>query len=77
MPAVKMFSLYAGMAVFCNFLLQITCFVGLMTLDAKRQAVSVPPYPISFYPRVLEVAFENEKKKKNSLFFLLPFLPCL
>lgn len=38
MPAVKMFSLYAGMAVFCNFLLQITCFVGLMTLDAKRQA---------------------------------------
>ena len=42
MPAVKMFSLYAGMAVFCDFLLQITCFVGLMTLDAKREEVSIP-----------------------------------
>lgn len=37
MPAVKIFSLYAGMAVLCDFLLQITCFVGLLTLDAKRQ----------------------------------------
>ncbi|OWF43470.1 Niemann-Pick C1 protein [Mizuhopecten yessoensis] len=37
MPAVKVFSLYAGMAVFIDFLLQITCFVGLMTLDARRQ----------------------------------------
>ncbi|KAK7485656.1 hypothetical protein BaRGS_00023105, partial [Batillaria attramentaria] len=36
MPAVKIFSLYAAMAVLFNFLLQITCFIGLMTLDARR-----------------------------------------
>ncbi|XP_064596791.1 NPC intracellular cholesterol transporter 1-like [Liolophura sinensis] len=37
MPAVKIFSLYAAMAVLIDFLLQISCFVALMTLDAKRQ----------------------------------------
>ena len=37
MPAVKVFSLYAAVAVLIDFLLQITCFVALMTLDAKRQ----------------------------------------
>ena len=40
MPAVKVFSLYAAMAVLVDFLLQISCFVSLMTLDAKRQDVS-------------------------------------
>ena len=37
MPAVKIFSLYAAMSVFIDFLLQITCFVSMMTLDAKRE----------------------------------------
>ncbi|XP_077990039.1 NPC intracellular cholesterol transporter 1-like [Glandiceps talaboti] len=37
MPAVKAFSLYAAAAVFIDFLLQITAFVALMSLDAKRQ----------------------------------------
>ncbi|OQV22774.1 Niemann-Pick C1 protein [Hypsibius exemplaris] len=37
MPVVKYFSLYAAMAVLIDFLLQISCFVSLMTLDAKRQ----------------------------------------
>ena len=41
MPAVRTFSLYAGMAVTFDFLFQITCFVGLLTLDAKRQKVSL------------------------------------
>ncbi|KAK7091360.1 NPC intracellular cholesterol transporter 1-like [Littorina saxatilis] len=36
MPAVKIFSMYAAMAVLFDFLLQITCFVGLMALDARR-----------------------------------------
>jgi Niemann-Pick C1 protein len=38
MPAVKAFALYAGMALFIDFLLQITCFVSLLALDARRQA---------------------------------------
>eukprot|EP00118_Oscarella_pearsei_P017402 m.172024 g.172024 ORF g.172024 m.172024 type:complete len:1424 (+) comp39077_c0_seq10:145-4416(+) len=37
MPAVRNFSLYAALAIFLDFLLQITCFVALLFLDAKRQ----------------------------------------
>lgn len=40
MPAVHTFSLFAGMAVLIDFLLQITCFVSLLGLDLKRQEVS-------------------------------------
>ncbi|KAM9308837.1 NPC intracellular cholesterol transporter 1 [Gastrophryne carolinensis] len=36
MPAVRTFSLFAGMAVFLDFLLQITFFVSLLGLDMKR-----------------------------------------
>lgn len=36
MPAVKLFSLYAGMSVLIDFLLQITVFISLITLDQKR-----------------------------------------
>ena len=41
MPAVRTFSLFAGLAVFIDFLLQISCFVSLLGLDAARQEVSV------------------------------------
>lgn len=37
MPAVRAFALYAGMALLIDFLLQITCFVSLLTLDSIRQ----------------------------------------
>uniref|UniRef100_V5I345 Putative cholesterol transport protein n=1 Tax=Ixodes ricinus TaxID=34613 RepID=V5I345_IXORI len=37
MPAVRTFALYAGVALLLDFLLQVTCFVALLTLDAKRQ----------------------------------------
>ncbi|XP_026472293.1 NPC intracellular cholesterol transporter 1-like isoform X5 [Ctenocephalides felis] len=37
MPAVRAFALYAGMALLIDFLLQITCFVSLLTLDTLRQ----------------------------------------
>ncbi|KAM8966900.1 NPC intracellular cholesterol transporter 1 [Pelodytes ibericus] len=37
MPAVRTFSLFAGMAVFIDFLLQISCFVSLLGLDIRRQ----------------------------------------
>jgi len=37
MPAVRTFSMFAGLAIFCDFLLQITCFVAVLALDAKRQ----------------------------------------
>ncbi|NXI48532.1 NPC1 protein, partial [Galbula dea] len=37
MPAVRTFSLFAGMAVLIDFLLQVTCFVSLLGLDIQRQ----------------------------------------
>ncbi|XP_042228595.1 NPC intracellular cholesterol transporter 1-like [Homarus americanus] len=37
MPAVHAFALYAGLALTIDFLLQVTCFVSLVALDAKRQ----------------------------------------
>nr|XP_054751603.1 NPC intracellular cholesterol transporter 1-like [Lytechinus pictus] len=37
MPAVRAFSMYAAVAVAMDFLLQITCFVAMMTLDSSRQ----------------------------------------
>ncbi|MED6236918.1 NPC intracellular cholesterol transporter 1 [Ataeniobius toweri] len=37
MPAVRTFSLFAGLAVLIDFLLQISCFVSFLGLDAKRQ----------------------------------------
>lgn len=36
MPAVKTFALYATVAIFFNFLLQITAFVALMAIDQYR-----------------------------------------
>ncbi|KAJ8272945.1 hypothetical protein GJAV_G00095340 [Gymnothorax javanicus] len=37
MPAVRTFSLFAGLAVFIDFLLQVSCFVSLLGVDIKRQ----------------------------------------
>lgn len=36
MPAVQAFALYASGAIFFDFLLQITCFVSLLSLDSLR-----------------------------------------
>lgn len=38
MPAVKAFALYAGMALLIDFILQITCFVSLLSMDTLRQS---------------------------------------
>uniref|UniRef100_A0A8R1XTT3 SSD domain-containing protein n=1 Tax=Onchocerca volvulus TaxID=6282 RepID=A0A8R1XTT3_ONCVO len=37
MPAVKVFSLYAALAIFFNFFLQITCFLAIFILDVRRE----------------------------------------
>lgn len=41
MPAVKTFALYATVAILFNFLLQITAFIALMTIDLIRYNVSL------------------------------------
>lgn len=37
MPAVSVFAMYAAMAVWVDFLLQVTAFVSCIALDAQRQ----------------------------------------
>ncbi len=39
MPAVRSFSLYAGMAICFDFLLQITAFLTVFAMDVRRQEV--------------------------------------
>lgn len=41
MPAVQTFALYATVAILFNFLLQITAFIALMTIDLIRYNVSL------------------------------------
>ena len=48
MPAVKVFSLYAAMAVLIDFLLQISCFVSILALDARRQEVRCCILPLIY-----------------------------
>lgn len=48
MPAVNIFALNAGIALLLDFFLQITCFVSLMALDAKRQSVSIVCFLLFF-----------------------------
>ncbi|VDN15953.1 unnamed protein product [Dibothriocephalus latus] len=40
MPAVRVFALYAGVALVINFLLQLFAFTALLTLDSRRSAPS-------------------------------------
>ncbi|MEQ2190628.1 hypothetical protein XENOCAPTIV_002753, partial [Xenoophorus captivus] len=51
MPAVRTFSLFAGLAVLIDFLLQISCFVSLLGLDAKRQEDS---YVLDYFKNLSE-----------------------
>ncbi|CAN0463557.1 unnamed protein product, partial [Hapterophycus canaliculatus] len=37
LPAVEYFCLYASAAILFNYLLQMTTFVALLTMDANRQ----------------------------------------
>lgn len=39
MPAVRTFALTSGLAIILDFLLQMTAFVALLSLDSKRQEV--------------------------------------
>lgn len=45
MPVVKTFALYAAMALVFNFFFQISCFVGLLTLNAKKVSCNNYKFP--------------------------------
>lgn len=61
MPAVSVFSLYAATAVLTNFLLQMTCFISFLTLDAqRRESRRIDCFPCLRAPGRVDVADTSE-----------------
>ncbi|XP_078421849.1 NPC1-like intracellular cholesterol transporter 1 [Cetorhinus maximus] len=67
MPAVRTFALYAALAVFFDFLLQMSAFVALMSLDARRKEANR-------FDICCCVRSKCRKKKKKNEGILLPFM---
>ncbi|KAG8441015.1 hypothetical protein GDO86_006668 [Hymenochirus boettgeri] len=67
MPAVRTFALNAALAILLDFLLQISMFVALVSLDAKRQEGSR-------YDICCCIKTKAEKPKKKSKGILVPFM---
>jgi len=62
MPAVQIFSLYAFMAVLIDFLLQITCFVSILAIDARRQDSNRPDLCCCCQMNVTDSSIEQKSK---------------
>ncbi|XP_028634107.1 NPC1-like intracellular cholesterol transporter 1 [Grammomys surdaster] len=60
MPAVRTFALTSGSAIILDFLLQMTAFVALLSLDSKRQEASRPDILCCFSNRKLPPPKQNE-----------------
>ncbi|XP_067857648.1 NPC1-like intracellular cholesterol transporter 1 [Heptranchias perlo] len=67
MPAVRTFALYAALAVFFDFLLQMSVFVALMSLDARREESAK-------YDICCCIRSKSTKIKKKREGILLPFM---
>ncbi|KAM3610337.1 uncharacterized protein V6R79_002489 [Siganus canaliculatus] len=67
MPAVKTFALYAALAVLMDFILQMTAFVALLSLDVWRQ-------DNSRCELVCCVKVEKPRRNKPNKGFLLPIM---
>lgn len=50
MPAVNTFAMYASLSILINFLLQITAFVALLSLDSRRAKVNCYKFSIKIVP---------------------------
>ncbi|XP_004839969.1 Niemann-Pick C1-like protein 1 [Heterocephalus glaber] len=75
MPAVRTFALTSGLAVFLNFLLQMTAFVALLSLDSKRQEALRPDIFCCLAPR--KVAPSDQKEGLLLSFFRKRYIPFL
>lgn len=67
MPAVKSFALNAALAVLMDFALQITAFVALLSLDARRQ-------DNNRCELLCCVSVSTQRPNKPNEGFLLPFM---
>ena len=62
MPAVQAFAVYSAVAIFFDYLLQITCFVAFLTLDARRKTSNrIDCLPCIQLPRVSSKAVARSK----------------
>ncbi|XP_048195305.1 NPC1-like intracellular cholesterol transporter 1 isoform X1 [Perognathus longimembris pacificus] len=80
MPAVRTFALTSGLAIIFDFLLQMTAFVALFSLDSRRQEASRPDCCCCLAPRALPPSEQNSEglllhffRKKYAPFLLHPF----
>nr|XP_020019577.1 Niemann-Pick C1-like protein 1 [Castor canadensis] len=60
MPAVRTFALISGLAIILDFLLQMTAFVALLSLDSKRQEAARPDIFCCLKPRKVSPADPSE-----------------
>ncbi|XP_033015105.1 NPC1-like intracellular cholesterol transporter 1 [Lacerta agilis] len=77
MPAVRTFALNAALAVLFDFLLQVSMFVALLSLDARRQKAS--RFDLCCCARLEEKSPEKKKQQRSLLRafierFYAPFL---
>lgn len=79
MPGVRAFSLYASLAIILNFIMQITCFVVLLSLDAKREKSKRPDILCCCTLNLSDDDTEmyNEKKSLLYRFFRKYYTPIL
>jgi hypothetical protein len=79
MPGVRAFSLYASLAIIINFVMQITCFVALLTLDARRERAKRVDILCCIKLNLKKVNMEKIKKIKSFLhrFFECAYTPTL
>ncbi|KAF7667924.1 hypothetical protein LDENG_00042210 [Lucifuga dentata] len=67
MPAVKSFALYAALAVLMDFVLQMTAFVALLSLDTRRQ-------DSNRCELLCCISVSTQRPNKPNEGFLLPFM---
>lgn len=67
MPAVYSFSLYAGLALLIDFMLQMTAFVALLALDARR--IENNRYDIFCWKTGAKPQSQEKKDRDNGLCF--------
>ncbi|EEB19581.1 Niemann-Pick C1 protein precursor, putative [Pediculus humanus corporis] len=69
MPAIKTFAQYSSVAIILNFLLQITCFVSILSLDSKRERKNYAD--VFCCIKVKKSNNSNNNKKSDSILYYI------
>jgi hypothetical protein len=77
MPAIKVFAINAGIAIFFNFILQITAFLAIVKLDLSRQGGNRWDVICCYKSRPEKVKEEEQKESVIDIFFREYYTPVL